>query len=61
MPTRNEIAEQIVQAKAAAQDEIRRTFFRELHKHTSRDIILYASAFSSRKGIEVPGLFLTAC
>ena len=59
MPTRNEIAEQIVQAKASAQDEIRRTFLKEFHEYTSRDTILYASSFSSRKGIEVPGLFLS--
>ena len=59
MPTRNEIAKQIFQVKAEAQDEVRRKFFRELHEHTSRDAILYASSFSSRKGIEVPGLFLS--
>ena len=59
MPTRNEIAKQVIQAKEEAQDEIRRTFFRELHECTSRDAILYASAFSSRKGVEVPGLFLS--
>lgn len=59
MPTRNEIAEQIVQAKAAAQDTIRRKFFKQLHEYTNRDAILYASSFSSRKGIEMPGLFLS--
>ena len=59
MPTRNEIAEKILQAKAAAQDEIRRTFFKKFHEYTSRDAILYASSFSSRKGSEVPGLFLS--
>ena len=59
MPTRNEIANQVIQAKEKAQDEIRRTFFREFHECTSRDAILYASAFSSRKGIEMPGLFLS--
>ena len=55
MPTRNEIADQIYGAKENAQDEIRRTFFKKFHEHTSRDAILYASSFSSRKGIEVPG------
>ena len=59
MPTRNEIAIQVIQAKETAQDEIRRTFFRKFHECTSRDAILYASAFSSRKGIEMPGLFLS--
>ncbi len=59
MPTRKEIAEQVLKAKATAQDEIRRTFFKKFHEHTSRDAILYASSFSSRKGFEVPGLFLS--
>ena len=59
MPTRNEISNQIFGAKVNAQDEIRRTFFKKLHEYTSRDAILYASSFSSRKGIEVPGLFLS--
>lgn len=59
MPDRNEIFEQIVSVKNNAQDETRRKIFKDLHAFTSRDSILYASSFWSRKSIKIPALFLS--
>ena len=55
MPTRNDIQNEIVNKKATAQDEIRRYYLKSLAKYTGRDTIIYASAFSSYKGPEIPG------
>lgn len=47
MPARNDIQEQILQRKAAGQDEVRRSFLKQLAELTGRDTVLYASAFTS--------------
>jgi hypothetical protein len=53
MPTRGEIQEDIVRRKNSSQDDVRRTYARDLSAYTKRDTILYASAFTS-KGPAVP-------
>ncbi len=47
MPTRGEIQEDILRRKAAGQDEVRRSFLKQLAELTGRDTVLYASAFTS--------------
>ena len=59
MPTSNEIRKRIADVKGGGQDQVRREFFRSLHAYTERDTIVYASAFASRKGINVPGFVLS--
>jgi len=59
MPTRNEIQQEILNRKGAAQDEVRREYLRRLAGHTGRDTILYASAFTSQKGQAIPGVVLS--
>jgi hypothetical protein len=59
MPTLNEIQDQIVKRKNQAQDEVRRGFLRQLAKYTGRDTILYASAFTSTKGLDIPASALS--
>ena len=59
MPTLNEIQDRIVKRKSQAQDEIRRGYLRQLARYTGRDTILYASAFTSAKGPEIPAAALS--
>lgn len=56
MPTINEVQNEILDAKNKAQDTIRRQYLEALSKYTGRDTIVYASAFSSHKGPEIPAL-----
>ena len=55
MPTLNEIQQEILNKKGAAQDEVRRTYLKTLGDYSGRDTIIYASAFTSHKGPEIPG------
>lgn len=55
MPTINEIQNEIIQIKGSAQDKIRRKYLKAVAEYTKRDTIIYASAFTSHKGPEVPG------
>lgn len=59
MPTRNEILQEILNKKGAAQDEIRRAYVERLAGHTGRDTILYASAFTVQKAPTIPGIALS--
>lgn len=59
MPARNEIQEAIISRKKAAQDDVRREYLKNLSDKTGRDTILYASAFSSLRRPEIPGIILT--
>jgi hypothetical protein len=59
MPARNEIADQIAQTRMFAQDLIRRDYMRVLHEHTGRDLILYVTAFATRKILNVPGSLMS--
>lgn len=55
MPTINDVQKEIMHAKGHAQDTVRHKYLEQLAKHTGRDAIIYASAFSSHKGPEIPG------
>lgn len=59
MPTLNEIQQEILGKKNAAQDEIRRGYLKSLADYTKRDTIFYASAFTSLKGPEIPGTVMS--
>lgn len=59
MPSRNEIQNEIQNKRNAAQDEIRRRYLKSLSNYTQRDTIIYASAFTSHKGPEIPGLVMS--
>lgn len=59
MPTRNEIFGEIANKKAAAQDEVRRGYLKQLEAHTKRDTIIYGSAFTSHKSQGLPGPLLS--
>ena len=59
MPTLNEIQDRIVKRKGQAQDEVRHDYLRQLAEYTGRDTILYASAFTSTKGLEIPASALS--
>jgi ATP-dependent protease ClpP protease subunit len=59
MPTKNEIAEQIQRQKILVQDDVRRRYLKELSEHTSRDTIIYASSFTTRKLLNVPGVLVS--
>jgi ATP-dependent protease ClpP protease subunit len=54
MPNLNDIQQQVLREKSAAQDVVRQRFLKRLVNYTKRDTILYASAFTSNKGAEVP-------
>lgn len=54
MPNLNDIQQQVLREKSAAQDVVRQRFLKRLVSYTKRDTILYASAFTSNKGAEVP-------
>lgn len=54
MPTLTEIQNQILSQRNMAQDTVRRQYLNELFEYTGRDTIIYASAFSSNKGGDIP-------
>lgn len=54
MPTRNEIQHEIINAKTAAQDAVRRKYVRELSKYTGRDTIIYITAYATNKMATTP-------
>lgn len=55
MPARNEIQQEILKHKGAAQDDVRREYLKKLAEHTGRDTVIYASAFSAPKAPQIPG------
>jgi hypothetical protein len=50
MPTLNEIQQEILNKKGAAQDEVRRQYLKALADYSKRDTLIYGSAFTSNKG-----------
>ena len=56
MPARNEIQEAILRRKRTAQDDVRREYLKNLSELTGRDTVIYASAFSSPKSPQIPGI-----
>lgn len=54
MPTRNSIATEIINAKAAAQDDVRRKYIKSLSDFTGRDTILYVTAYAAGKMGNIP-------
>ena len=54
MPTRNSIATEIINAKAAAQDDVRRKYIKSLSDFTNRDTILYVTAYAAGKMGNIP-------
>ncbi len=59
MPTRDEIAKEIISLKGVAQDKIRRNYIKELQNYTKRDTIIYASAFTSKKLPQLPPFLMS--
>lgn len=59
MPPRNEIQEAILRRKGTAQDDVRRDYLKKLSELTGRDVVLYASAFTSPKSPHIPGIVFT--
>ncbi|MCD4695557.1 MAG: serine protease, partial [Bacteroidales bacterium] len=49
MPARNEIQNEILIAKNAAQDNVRRKYIKELSEYTKRDTIVYMTAYTTGK------------
>ena len=54
MPTKSEIAQMILSAKNGAQDEIRRSYLKDLSNYTQRDTLLYCSAYTTPQANGVP-------
>lgn len=54
MPTLHEIQNEILKAQNTAQDTVRRNYLKQLAEYSGRDTIVYASAFTSLKGPEIP-------
>ena len=54
MPARNDIQAEIVNAKNASQDDVRRKYLAELSGYTGRDTILYLSAYTTGKMSYIP-------
>ena len=59
MPPRNEIFDEVSNAKRGAQDVVRRKYLRELSEHTGRDTIILSSAFTSQKLPNLPGFLVS--
>lgn len=49
MPTRNEIQNEIIEAKNISQDNIRRKYIKKLSSYTKRDTIIYMTAYTTNK------------
>lgn len=54
MPTLNEIRQEIVNAKTASQDAVRRKYVSELSAYTGRDTIVYVTAYATNKMASTP-------
>jgi hypothetical protein len=54
MPARNDIQTEIINAKNASQDNVRRKYIAELSDYTGRDTILYLTAYTTGKMAQVP-------
>jgi hypothetical protein len=59
MPNLADIQNEILKYKNAGQDVLRRSYLKSLHKHSKRDTIIYASAFTSGKENVVPPFTLS--
>lgn len=54
MPTKSEITQKVLNAKNFAQDEIRRSYLKNLADYTHRDTLLYCSAYTTPQANGVP-------
>lgn len=54
MPARNDIANEILNAKNAAQDNVRRKYIAELANYSTRDTIIYITAYTTSKMSIIP-------
>ncbi|MBK9962461.1 MAG: ATP-dependent Clp protease proteolytic subunit [Saprospiraceae bacterium] len=54
MPARNDIATEILNAKNAAQDNVRRKYISDLATYTNRDTIIYITAYTTSKMSIIP-------
>jgi len=54
MPARNDIQTEILNAKNAAQDNVRRKYIADLEKYTKRDTIVYLTAYTTGKMTNIP-------
>jgi hypothetical protein len=54
MPARNDIQNEILTAKNAAQDNVRRKYIADLSLYTQRDTILYLTAYTTGKMPNIP-------
>ena len=54
MPARNDIQNEIISAKNAAQDNVRRKYIKELSEYTGRDTIIYITAYTTGKMANIP-------
>ncbi|MBK6545704.1 MAG: ATP-dependent Clp protease proteolytic subunit [Saprospiraceae bacterium] len=54
MPARNDIANEILNAKNAAQDDVRRKYIADLANYTTRDTIIYITAYTTSKMSIIP-------
>lgn len=54
MPARNDIATEILNAKNAAQDNVRRKYIYDLATYTNRDTIIYITAYTTSKMSIIP-------
>ena len=54
MPARNDIQNEILSAKNAAQDNVRRKYIKKLSDYTNRDTIIYISAYTTSKMVNIP-------
>ncbi len=54
MPARNDIQNEIINAKNASQDNVRRNYLADLSAYTGRDTILYLTAYTTGKMAQIP-------
>jgi Serine dehydrogenase proteinase len=59
MPTREKIAAEINQQKAAGQDSVRRKYLAALHRKTGRDTVVYFSSYNIQRPFPVPAAALS--
>ena len=56
MPDRITIMHEIINAKASAQDNVRRKYIKLLSDYTKRDTIVYFTAYNTGKSASIPHL-----
>jgi len=59
LPSRDIIQDTILSERRTSQDKVRRNYLKKLYGYTKRDTVIYASAFTSRRIVNIPSSIIS--